>query len=57
MSHQNNLKTYIYTHTHTIVSDMLEFYNVTVSLGENIVNFKISDRNLFRGDLFIEKST
>lgn len=38
-----------------IVSDMLQVYNITVSFGENIVKFKISDRCLFRGDLFIEK--
>ena len=37
--------------------DMSEVYNITVSFGENIVKFKISDRYLFRGDLFIEKST
>lgn len=37
---------------------MLSFYNnITVSLGENIGHFKISDGYLFRGDLFIEKST
>lgn len=38
-----------------IVSDMLQVYNITVAFGENIVKFKISDRCLFRGDLFIEK--
>lgn len=38
-----------------IVSDMLQVYNITVSFGENIVKFKISDRCLFRGDFFIEK--
>lgn len=36
---------------------MLYVYNITVSFGENIGKFKISDRYLFRGDLFIEKST
>lgn len=42
---------------YTIGLDVLSFYNLTVSFGENIVKFKISDRYLFRGDLFIEKST